>query len=230
MLLAITTIALIGSVPIFLPIQIAEAQASTQQILKAGVKAYNSAAEFGPITIGEASTTRSGGSTVIRVLPIDVLNYNDRNMFATSGSELVMSGMNVTLKGQSILSNTIQQNNITYIDDTFRTLNISNPKDNHNGILWSDGSKEYYAFLRPDHLVVFTPDKGEIASAPAVHNVGKWDTIKVVYRGGLIDVFLNNAHKIQIKQSPVTATNAASNQGLRCYSGLFFNQSCEGNR
>ena len=230
---AIIIIVLIASVPLLVSIQMATAQVSPAEpsdkihILKAGAKAYNSAAEFGPITIGEASAKPSGASTVIRVFPTDVLNYNDPTLFNTNGSKLAVTGMNVTLKDQSILSNVIQHNNITYIEDTFRTLNISNPKDNHNGILWYDGSKDYYAFLRPNNLVIFTPDRGEIASAPAAHNVGKWDTIRIVYRASLIDIFLNNVYKIQIKQSPLPPQNVGSQQELPCYSGLFFMVSCK---
>jgi hypothetical protein len=244
MLLVIISSIPIASFSLLLAVQRAAAQVTTPfsdkiHILKAGVRAYNSAAEFGPITVGAASTTKSGSSTVIRAIPVDVLHYNDPNSFAPNASKLVTAGMNVTLKNQSLLSNVIQKKGISYIEDTFRTLNISNPKDNHNGILWYDGFKTYYAFLRPDRVVIFTPDKGEIAYAPAAHNIGKWDTLKVVYRDGFIDVFLNNAFKIQIKHSitptnttsnqikhSITPTNTTSNQESQCYSSLYIPRAC----
>jgi ABC-type transport system involved in multi-copper enzyme maturation permease subunit len=237
MLFLIIISASIASIPLMISIQTAAAQGVTAplsnkiQILKAGIKAYNSAAEFGPITIGESSATRSGSTTVIRSVPIDLLHYNDPNSFA-NGSKLVTAGMSVTLKDQSLLSNTIQQNNISYIEDTFRTLNVSNPKDNHNGVLWYDGFKTYYAFLRQNSLGVISLEDGKFSEVPAIHNIGKSDTLKIIYRDGPIDVFLNNMHKINLKQSniPTNAsnipTNAASNQEQMC-SGLFFRSSCE---
>jgi hypothetical protein len=204
------------SVPLLISIQMVAAQKGPSgplnnfHILKVGIRAYNSGAEFGPIVVGRASIA-SGGY----FFSPSVLHYNDPNSFALNGSKLVTTGMNVILKGTTLSSNPLKEKNVNYIEGSFRTLFINNSKDYHNGIAWNDGQKHYYAFLRSTQLVIFTPDRGEISWVPAVHNIGKWDTLKVIYINGVIHVFLNNVQKIQLNATTTTNTKATSNQEVQ---------------
>jgi hypothetical protein len=128
--------------------------------------------------------------------------YNKSFFDLDSSQSSKVNEMAASLKGnETIWSNTIPLNNTNYIESTFRVTDGYRNNQNHSGIVWNDGNnKEYYAFLRPDVISIYTPQEGEFKSAPLIENRenGKWFTLKVVYVNGEINVFLNNTLKLQI--------------------------------
>jgi hypothetical protein len=152
---------------------------------------------------------------------------SDYNVRAISSQNLSLDNLpystnNMTsiLKGnETIWSNTIPLNNTNYIESTFRVTDEYRNNQNHSGIVWKDGNnKEYYLFLRPDAISIYTPQEGEFLSAPLIENreIGKWFTLKVVYTNNTINIFLDNIPKIQIPN--VAANNNNNNNASQTIS------------
>jgi hypothetical protein len=224
MLLAITAISLATmSILPSISVNVASAQTDSRgpvnvNISPVGVQVFNRTSEFGPITIGTASINNTGRTNTIYLSADKILQYRDRNVFPLDLSKLMTGKMNVTLKDhQTFLSNKLQSTKpVNYVGVSIKTISTKNSKDNHAGIIWNMGNKEYYAFLRPNSIHLYIPDKGEVASAPAVHPVGKWDTLRVAYIDGDVHVILNNLDKIAYRAgiiaTPPTTTTPSSNQ------------------
>jgi hypothetical protein len=179
-------------------------------ISQVGVRTFNNAAEFGPITIGMAFMNGSAGPTLtVQLSPNKILQYKDRNVFPADLSKLMTGNRNLTLKSsQTVLSTKLQSTeNLNYVGVSLKRISTNNSKDNHAGIVWNDGNKEYYAFLRPNALSLYVSDRGEVASVSAVHPLGKWDTIRVANTGGVIHVFLNNIHMILLDNILTSPSN-----------------------
>jgi hypothetical protein len=142
-----------------------------------------------------------------------------RLFYPNSDFQSYSKGLSAILKSRAdVWYSTTTKENPNYIESSSKTIAETNATDSHHGITWYDGFKTYYAFLRPDRVVIFTPDKGEIASAPAVHNIGKWGTLKIVYINGMINLFLDNVLKIQIPQ--VSKNFNISKVGLRAWNNI----------
>jgi hypothetical protein len=222
MLLAITAISLATmSILPSISVNVASAQTDSRgpvnvNISPVGVQVFNRTSEFGPITIGTASINNTGRTNTIYLSADKILQYRDRNVFPLDLSKLMTGKMNVTLKDhQTFLSNKLQSTKpVNYVGVSIKTISTKNSKDNHAGIIWNMGNKEYYAFLRPNSIHLYIPDKGEVASAPAVHPVGKWDTLRVAYIDGDVHVILNNLDKIAYRAgiiaTPTTTTPSSS--------------------
>jgi hypothetical protein len=224
MLSAITAISL-ATMYILLPslVNVASAQTDSRgpvnlNISQVGIRVFNSASQFGPITIGMASINNTGPTTNTIYLSADkILQYKDRDVFPANLSKFMTGTMYVTLRDtQTFLSNKLQSTKaLNYAGVSLKTISTNNSKDNHAGIVWKMENKMYYAFLRSDGLHLYTPDKGEVASAPAVHPIGKWDTLRVAYIDGQVHVILNNLDKIVYRPSiPVTPTTTPSSSRL----------------
>lgn len=231
--LAITFSTILAAAPLLFSMSVAEAQAgpfmpgpfmpvSKYAIKRVGIYSYNSAAEFGPVTIGRASIVNASSGAAANVLvnevvPLNLLiNQSDPTSysFPRTLAQEAREG-NVTLKDATLLSNPIYEQNLNYASASFKTLSISNPRDNHNGIIWQDGFREYHAFLRPDSLTLYTNPNhysprinfslAQIEVAPAVHNIGEWDTLQVVYEDDIIHLLFNGKDVIQFRATPPKA-------------------------
>jgi hypothetical protein len=248
-LIAIAFLVIVALAPLLLSSKMAEAQSSLQKpadkfsITRAGIYAYNNIAEFGPITIGRASIVNTSSADDIQVFSIHPLGLvsmiNQSNPISfyipklvSDESILMRNGANVTLEHAILLSNPIYERNTNYIKASFRTLSTINSSDNHNGIMWNDGHREYWAFFLPVGLVLYTnpyfysvpPNSSlvEMKFASAPHSIGKWNTIEVVYVNDVIHLFLDGEDKIQMNAT-TTTTNSA-NDTIRC--GLSFMMRC----
>lgn len=233
MLLAITAISL-ATISILLSISVNVASAQTDSrgpdnvnISQVGVRVFNKTSEFGPITIGMASINNTGPTKTILLSADKILQYRDRDVFPLDLSKL-MTGTNVTLKNtQTVLSDKLQSTKpVNYVGVSLKPISTNSSIDNHAGIVWNMGNKEYYAFLRPNSIHLYTPDKGEVASAPAVNPVGKWEKLRVAYIDGHIHVILNNLDKIlyrpSITATPRDATTRTTTSTNECSNGLGF--------
>jgi hypothetical protein len=158
----------------------------------------------------------------IPLLSSSVLNYNNKSSFIFDNSSqlLKIENTTATLKSNKILWSNIIQDNVNYLEGRLRVISENDTNSNHAGIVWGDGNKEYYLFLRPNMLTIFTPDEKEIASAPIVREKGQWFTLKVVYMddNNTINIYLNDVLKIQI---PNNSKNAHISQvGIRSYNSI----------
>ena len=134
-----------------------------------------------------------------------ILNYN-KNFILDSSQLSKVNERTATLKGdETIWSNTIPLKNTNYIEATFRIIDEYEPNQYHSGIVWNDGYKDYYLFLRSNEISIYTLEKGIFKSAP-IEDLTKdeWSTLKVVYVNGMINIFLNTTLKLQI---PNISTN-----------------------
>jgi hypothetical protein len=202
----LTLVVALMIVPILVPLgtlkaeEATEATANNLNIVKVGTRAYASAAEFGPMAVGKASISNiSDTVNIISVENVPLVQLIPTNEY---GNNLFRNGSNITLHDATYLSNSFNKTKANYIGASFRTLFIGNARDNHNGIVWSDDERDYYAFLRLDRLVLHVDGKGEVAWAQAIRTPGNWDTLMVLYVGDLIHIFLNGEDKIQFKASP----------------------------
>jgi hypothetical protein len=134
----------------------------------------------------------------------------------------------IALKGnESYWHNIVQYNftkerDVNYVEAKLRVLG-QNKSDNHAGIVWIDTnnnkSKEYYAFLRPDRLAVYTDDTGEIQTPPDISRQnGKWFTLKIAYMNNTINIFLNDKLEMPVPYTNGNITSAyISKIGIRSF-------------
>ena len=137
----------------------------------------------------------------------------------------------ITLKGnESYWHNIIKYNftkerDVNYVEAKLRVLE-QNKSDNHAGIVWIDTnnnrSKEYFAFLRPDRLAVYTDDTGEIQTPPDISRQnGKWFTLKMAYMNNTINIFLNDKLEMRVPYTNGNITSAyISKVGIRSFNNV----------
>ncbi|MDP9289815.1 MAG: hypothetical protein M3P08_16680, partial [Thermoproteota archaeon] len=174
-------------------IQIPNITGANAHISKVGIRSFNSIAQFEPIKVGTIST------------------YQFQNNNGT--------GNVATLKGnETIWSTPLKEKNVNYIEDKLRVAAL-NKTDNHAGIVWNDGSKQYYVFLRPHQIAIAGTNLKEIESVDAIDRQnGKEYTLKIAYINNTIKVFLDDRPKIQI---PNTAVNAhISKVGIQSFNSI----------
>lgn len=137
----------------------------------------------------------------------------------------------ITLKGnESYWHNIVKYNftkerDVNYVEAKLRVLE-QNKSDNHAGIVWIDTnnnrSKEYFAFLRPDRLAVYTDDTGEIQTPPDISRQnGKWFTLKMAYMNNTINIFLNDKLEMRVPYTNGNITSAyISKVGIRSFNNV----------
>jgi hypothetical protein len=103
-------------------------------------------------------------------------------------------------------SNPIQRSKepvVNYIESEFRVLDSQNKSnDNHAGIVWNDGQKEWYAFLRSHKISMYNSIEKEFAGNPeASRHEGVWYTLRILFLNKSTDVYLNDVLKLQIPRA-----------------------------
>lgn len=151
-----------------------------------------------------------------------ILEYNNKSFILDSennNSSYSNTEKIETLNGTTTLwSKPIQkEQNIDYVEIRFRIV-TENYTDTHSGIVWKDGEKLYYAFLRSDKLSVYTPINGEFLSAKIDYprKNGIWYTLKIIYARNSIDVYLDDALTIQIPKNS-SDVDSISQIGIRSF-------------
>jgi hypothetical protein len=118
-------------------------------------------------------------------------------------------------------NNTLQKQNVSYIEDSIRITSISNG-DSHAGIIWTSANNtDYYAFLRPISSTVsfYSSHSGEFdrkVTPPLI--IGAPYILKVVFTNNATNILLNNIQVLHFSQ-PSANTNI-SKIGLRSYNSI----------
>jgi hypothetical protein len=110
-----------------------------------------------------------------------------------------------------IWSKPIQQP-INYIEGKFRVVeeNLDSDTDNHAGIVWFDGHKVWYAFLRDRSISIYNSiDKEFAKDNTIIREKGVWYTIKIAFMKNTTDIYLNDELRLQIPKTPAD-NNAVS--------------------
>lgn len=105
---------------------------------------------------------------------------------------------------------------INYIEAKFRVLDTQNEtKENHAGIIWNDGQKDWYTLLRSHSLSMYNSVDKEFAKNPDTsrHN-GTWYTLKILLLQNGTDVYLDDILKFHIPRA-LSDNIGLSNIGIR---------------
>jgi hypothetical protein len=156
-------------------------------------------------------------------LPLSFNKTLDFRLFYPNSDFQSVEGPSAILKGNANVSYnstiTAEENHFNYIESSSKTIDETDANDNHHGIVWYDGSKTYYAFLRHDSLAITSFENGKITWVPIEnYPIGKWATLKVVYINGMINLFLDDLLKIQIPQS--SKNFSISKVGLKTWNNI----------
>jgi hypothetical protein len=174
-----------------------------------------------------SSSSPSEGDVALIFQSLD--NYNtplsfnkslDFTLFYPNSSFQSIEGLSAILKSiATVWYNTTGKENPNYIESSSKTIAETDANDNHHGIVWYDGFKTYYAFLRQNSLSIISLEDGKVTWVPIEsYHIGKWVTLKVAYINGMINLFLDNVLKIQIPQ--VSKNSNISKIGLRDYNNI----------
>lgn len=149
-----------------------------------------------------------------------ILEYNNSNFVLDdyNNSKLFNTKNSITLNGTlNVWSQPIYNEGINFAEVTFRIIN-ENKTATHSGIIWDDGKNEYYAFLRPNRLSVYTPEDGVLFSTSLGYprEIATWYTLKIVYTQNSIDIFLDNALSLRIPKVS-SEVNDISRVGIRSF-------------
>jgi hypothetical protein len=96
------------------------------------------------------------------------------------------------------------QGNVKYIEDKFRVIdeNKNNDTDNHSGIVWFDGHRVWYVFLRDKSIAVYNSiDKEFAKNQNVVREHGIWYTIKIAFMTNAMNIYLDDFLKIHISNN-----------------------------
>ena len=149
---------------------------------------------------------RTIASTPQQILEFSkVLQYNNKSFVLNDDPRVLKNDKTIIINGTNgttILSKPIQEN-INYIEATFRVV-TENGNNNHAGIVWNDGNKEYYAFLRSNMLSIYTHEDQEFVSVPIIRQENTWYTLKIFYSKNFINVFVNDEIKTQLNTDNIT--------------------------
>jgi len=125
-----------------------------------------------------------------------LLDYNSKNF------ESDASKFNEIKKTQLLNGNITQwfntpSDDVFFIEGKIRFIDELK-EDNHGGIVWYDGTKEYYVFLRHNRLAVFNSIDKEFVSVEIDRKKEFWHELRIVYLDETIDIFVDNELKLQI--------------------------------
>jgi glucose/arabinose dehydrogenase len=153
--------------------------------------------------------------TIYKVTPLDASkSYNrSNNMHPNLNSDILYNmntiGFNktsstnetVTLNGNNTVWSDPLQKNATYIEGSFRLMNVKNKTDDrHAGLTWKDGENTtYYVFVRPGpSLAISSSVSGEIGGTILLQNSSDWNKLKIINTKDDIYVYHNDLLKIKI--------------------------------
>jgi hypothetical protein len=153
-------------------------------------------------------------------IPLSFNKTLDFRLFYPNSDFQSVEGLSAILKSiATVWYNTTGKENPNYIESSSKTVAETNANDNHHGIVWYDGFKTYYAFLRQNSLAIISLEDGKTTWVPIENfHIGKWVTLKVVYINGMINLFLDNVLKLQIPQ--VSKNFNISKVGLRAWNNI----------
>ena len=179
------------------------------------------------ILIGTPVGIKGALAAVSPLMPsIKTLNYDNTTFFITEApfihvgnyEPLEIANNTAIMKFNNTIfavwSKPLQQHNINFIEGRFRVIGKTNP-DSHAGIVWNDGHKVWYAFLRDRGLSVYNSVDNEFAGNPkVVVRNGVWDTLAIALLRNAIDVYVNNVLSLKIPYANASSYNI-SNVGIR---------------
>ena len=163
-------------------------------------------------------------------LPFNVSSFDNLN-----NSEFVKSKQNkdsVVLygdkKSHTLWSKRLEQQSknqsFNYIESTFQ-FSGKNETKTHNdcGIMWDDGKKKYYTYLRDDKLGFTETPAPEKQFVPENEELkwqkGIWYTLKIIIDKGSINVYVDDSLKLQIPRATI-GDNLISKVGIKCSGGI----------
>jgi hypothetical protein len=119
----------------------------------------------------------------------------------------------------AVWSRPLQQHNVNFIEVRFRVIDRANTGDSHAGIVWNDGHKIWYAFLRERGLSVYNSvDKEFARNTKLMVQNGSWNTLAIAILKNDIDVYVNNVLGLKIPYA--NASYSISNVGVKNYDAI----------
>ncbi|HZD81866.1 MAG TPA: hypothetical protein VE076_03220, partial [Nitrososphaeraceae archaeon] len=168
----------------------------------------------------------SNASNHDRVLPYDKESFDriDKSKFVATQNKNATAVLNGS-KGQTLWSAPFsKQQNVSYIEGTFRILHENRTKTNRDcGIAWDDGIKKYYARIAKDKLLFSqTNATGSFnLQDQGIHTEEFiWYKIKIFFYGKTFSIYLDDLPKLQMSRpyllSDYKNSSHISKVGIRC--------------
>ncbi len=183
------------------------------------------------IIIGTPIGIKGAIAAVFPTIPsIKTLNYDNTTFFMRKAAVIHFLAPPLEIANNTAIlnfNNTIfavwskplQQHNVNFVEDRFRVIYRTNP-DNHAGVVWNDGHKIWYVFLRERGLSIYNSvDKEFARNTKMIVQNGAWNTLAVALLKNGIDIYVDNVLGLQIPYASASSYTIY-NVGIKNFNGI----------